>query len=308
MPYARNSPETRGPTTSTRRYSTASPSAPRTFCTASCCAASPPGCSATRISTSAGPPNCCNWTSPSPRVLSVARIEAMSAVPDLACTSISVPPLKSMPKFSPWVKNSVIAKIDSVAEIGKEMRRNCVKSKCVLSGTIRSDGSQPKQLTTVSPAMTVPSPMRTKCVTIGSAFSNRHGLRPLPPHPGRHDQAGKRERGENRGDDADAERHGEAAHRPGADIEQHGGCDESRDVGIQDGRERALEPGIDRRDRVAAAAQLLADALIDQHVGVDCDADRQHDAGNAGQGQRRVQQRQQAEDHGDVDGDRDVGE
>ncbi len=74
----------------------------------------------------------------------------MSAVPDLARTSSSVPPLKSMPKFSPWVKNSVIATIESSAEIGKLMRRKRVKSKCVLSGTIRSDGSQPKQLTTVS--------------------------------------------------------------------------------------------------------------------------------------------------------------
>ena len=75
----------------------------------------------------------------------MARIEAMSAVPDLACTSISVPPLKSMPKFRPWVKNSVIATIDSSAEIGKLMRRKRVKSKCVSSGTIRSDGSRPKR-------------------------------------------------------------------------------------------------------------------------------------------------------------------
>ena len=59
-----------------------SPSAPRTFCTAACCAASPPGCSATRISTSAGPPNCCSCTSPRPRPPSVARIAAMSAGPD----------------------------------------------------------------------------------------------------------------------------------------------------------------------------------------------------------------------------------
>ena len=72
--------------------------------------------------------------------------------------------------------------------------------------------------------------------------------------------------------------------------------------------ERALEAGVDRRDRVAAAAQFLADALIDQHVGVDRDADGQHDAGDAGQRQRGVEQRQQAEDHGDVDGDRDIGE
>ena len=93
----------------------------------------------------------------------------MSAVPDLARTSNSVPPLKSMPKFSPWVKNSVIAAIESSAEIGKLMRRKRVKSKWVLSGTIRSDGNQPKQLTTVSTTIRAPSPMRTRCVTAGSA-------------------------------------------------------------------------------------------------------------------------------------------
>src|SRR5450755_3340259 len=306
MPYASSSPETRGPTTSTRRYSTASPSAPCTFCTACCCAASPPGCSATLISTSSGPPNCCNCTSPSPSPPRVARIEARSAAPDLARISISVPPLKSMSKFSPWVKNSVIATIDSSAETGKLLRRNRVKSKCVLSGTIRSDGSQPKQLTTVSTAIRMPRLMRTKCVT--SASLDRHALRPLPPHPTRHDQAGQFERSKNRGDDADAERHGKTAYRAGADIEQHRGRDEGGDIGIQDRRQRPLEAGIDRGDRGAPAAQFLADALIDQHVGVHRDADRQHDTGDAGQRQGGVQQRQHAKDHRDIDGDRNVGE
>src|SRR5882757_3198059 len=139
----------------------------------------------------------------------------MSAAPDLACTSMSVPPLKSMPKFRPWVKNSVIATIDSSAEIGKLIRRKRVKSKCVSSGTMRSDGSQPKQLTTVSTAISKPRAMRTKCVKTGFAFSNRHGLRPLPAYPARDDQAGQRKGGEYRGDDADAERHGETAHRTG---------------------------------------------------------------------------------------------
>ncbi len=49
VPWVRSSLETRGPTTSTRRYSTSSPSAPRTRCTACCCASSPPGCCAMRI-------------------------------------------------------------------------------------------------------------------------------------------------------------------------------------------------------------------------------------------------------------------
>ena len=68
------------------------------------------------------------------------------------------------------------------------------------------------------------------------------------------------------------------------------------------------EAGVDRGDRRAAGAHLLADALVDQHVGIDRDADGEHDAGDAGQRQRRVEQRQHAEDHRDVDRDRDVGE
>src|SRR4029077_422100 len=174
------------------------------------------------------------------RPLSVARIEAISAAPDLDCTSSSVPPLKSMPKFSPWVKNNVIATIESSAEIGKLMRRKRVKSKCVLSGTTDSAGTQPKQLTTVSTTMRAPSPSRTKCVTADSAFSDRHALRPLPPDPARDDQPGQRERGKDRGDDADAERHREAAHRTGANVKQHRGRNEGGDVGIKDGRQRPL--------------------------------------------------------------------
>jgi hypothetical protein len=99
--------------------------------------------------------------SPSPRVLNFARIAPMSAGPALFCTSSSVPPRKSMPKFSPWVKNSTIARIESAAEIGKLMRRKRVKSKCVSSGTMRSGGSRSNTATTVSTAISTPSPMRT---------------------------------------------------------------------------------------------------------------------------------------------------
>ena len=57
---------------------------------------------------------------------------------------------------------------------------------------------------------------------------------------------------------------------------------------------------------VRPRAHFLADALVDQHVGIDGDADREHDAGNAGQRQRRIEHRQDAEDHGDVDCHRDI--
>ena len=56
------------------------------------------------ISTVSALPNSFNWISPSPSCDSVERIVAMSIGPDLDCTSIRVPPMKSMPKFRPWVK------------------------------------------------------------------------------------------------------------------------------------------------------------------------------------------------------------
>jgi hypothetical protein len=42
--------------------------------------------------------------SPSSSALSDERMRARSAGPLLLCTSISVPPMKSMPKFSPIEK------------------------------------------------------------------------------------------------------------------------------------------------------------------------------------------------------------
>src|SRR5688572_10161400 len=95
--------------------------------------------------------------------------------------------------------------------------------------------------TTVSTAIRMPSPMRTNCVVKADSASNWHGLRPLPSYPAGDDQAGQGKRGEHGGDDADAERHGKAADRPGADVKQHGGGDEGRDVGVQNGRQRARE-------------------------------------------------------------------
>jgi hypothetical protein len=67
----------------------------------------------------------------------VARILARSAGPALVCTSIKVPPTKSMPKLSPWKKNSAIATIDNSADTGKLMRRKRMKSNRVSSGTMR---------------------------------------------------------------------------------------------------------------------------------------------------------------------------
>ena len=46
--------------------------------------------------------------------------------------------------------------------------------------------------------------------------------------------------------------------------------------------------------------RLLADALVDQHVRIDRHADGEHDAGDAGQGQRRAEQHHRGEDERDM--------
>ena len=53
--------------------------------------------------------------------------------------------------------------------------------------------------------------------------------------------------------------------------------------------ERALEAGVDRRDGRTPGAVFLAHALIDEHVRVHRHAHGKHDAGDAGQSQRRAE-------------------
>src|SRR5262245_28638390 len=256
---------------------------------AACCACSPPGCCATRISTSVGAPNSCSCTSPRPSPPSVARILATSAGPVFDCTSINVPPTKSMPKFSPWKKNSRMATIDSTADVGKLMRRKRMKSNLVSSGTIRSSG-------------------REECRRTLGPLGNRELLWARIAHPPGHDESGQGKGREHGGDDADSKRHRKSAHWPGSDEKQDGRRDERGDIGIENGCERAGEARVDRGDRSAAGAHFLADALVDQDIGIHRNADREHDADDARQRERGIEQREDAEDHRDVDADRDARE
>ena len=65
---------------------------------------------------------------------------------------------------------------------------------------------------------------------------------------------------------------------------------------VEDGEADWVVAGLDRRVRRVAGAQFLADALVDQHVAVHRDADGEHDADDARQGERRG--------HGRAGGDR----
>ena len=64
---------------------------------------------------------------------------------------------------------------------------------------------------------------------------------------------------------------------------------------------------MDARLRGVAVADLLADALEDENVGVHRHAHREHDARNARQGERRLQHREHRHHHHQVDGQREVG-
>src|SRR3974377_766118 len=134
--------------------------------------------------------------------------------------------------------------IDISADKGKLMRRKRMKSNLVSSGTMRSRR-------TIDQSFILRAEPR----------SDWHALRTLPAHPVGDNQAGQGEGGEHRGDDADSERHRETAHRPSADVEQHGGCDEGGDVGVENGGKSAGETGVDRVGRRAAAARLFAGAV-----------------------------------------------
>ena len=56
---------------------------------------------------------------------------------------------------------------------------------------------------------------------------------------------------------------------PGAELEQRQGRDQRGQVGVDDRAHRLVEAGVDRRQRRSPCRALLADALVDQHVGVD---------------------------------------
>jgi hypothetical protein len=83
-------------------------------------------------------------------------------------------------------------------------------------------------------------------------------------------------------------------------LEEHEGGDERGDVGVHDGPERLVEAGGHGSARRLGRAQLLADALEDDHVGVHGHAHGEHDARDAGQRERRFEHRHDAREQQQV--------
>ena len=59
-------------------------------------------------------------------------------------------------------------------------------------------------------------------------------------------------------------------------------------MGVDDGRESAVVAVADGQRQTGAAVALLAQPLIDQHVGVDRHTEHEHQAGKSGQGERGI--------------------
>src|SRR6266545_1793993 len=126
--------------------------------------------------------------------------------------------------------------------------------------------------------------------------SDRQGVDVLAPSV---DDVEQRVRNEDGGEDgneqADDERYGEPFDGSGAELEQEHRGDDDGQVRVDDGREGLREAVLDRRARSAAAPQLFADPLEDQHVRVDRHANGEDEAGNAGQRQGRSEERHGAQ-------------
>ena len=181
----------------------------------------------------------------------------MSAAAPFACTSMSDPPLKSMPRFMLTVAKSTMDRMTIAAEPVKVMRLSHMKPILVPSGTkvIGPRGSS-FGLDGV--------PRRRSASAVSTKAVKTVVMMPM------------------------ASVTAETANRTGAQIKQDHGCDQRRQVGVDDRRQGFLEAGIDRLYDGASGCPFLAYSLEDQHVRIDRHADCEHDARNAWQCQRRT--------------------
>src|ERR1700693_557566 len=146
------------------------------------------------------------------------------------------------------------------------------------------------------------------CRKSSIAASDRKGGDVLPPpvleleERVRHEDAG-----EDRDQETDDQRDGEPLDGPGPELEEEDRRDDDGDVRVDDRRDGLGEYVLDRRRRRAPAAQLLTDALEDEDVRVHGHADRQDEARDPRQGQRRVEKRHRSEQQDSVQDERQHG-
>ena len=131
-------------------------------------------------------------------------------------------------------------------------------------------------------------------------------IQPNPPEQ-REDGARREHGGQHRERRPDEEHEGEAAHAGGRHREQHHRRDRRHDVRVDDRREALLVALRDRRLHRAPAAHLFLDAFEDDDVRVGRNAERQHEAGEARERQRDVEEQDRGVQERRVDAEPDDG-
>src|SRR5215203_2731100 len=207
----------------------------------------------------------------------------------------TVPPVKSMANWSPWrppvsgpSRMKITPGIVSSSENAKNQRRLPMMSNT-------RAGLSPDRAARRA---------REELVLRDAVEARLAGPRLL--HDDAHDRPGDGHRGEHRDEDTDDQDEAEAADRRRAEQEQDQGGDEARHVRVEDRVPGAVEAGLDRGGQALADPQLLLHALEDQDVGIDRHADREHEARDAGEGERDRDEPEQGVHHEGVDHERDA--
>src|SRR5258708_6234084 len=86
--------------------------------------------------------------------------------------------------------------------------------------------------------------------------------------------------------DADAEGERKALHQARAEVKEHDGGDEARDMAVADGEPRPREAVADGGMEIFAGAALFFHALKNEDVCIDCDTERKDEACDASGGKR----------------------
>src|SRR5260370_14208791 len=114
------------------------------------------------------------------------------------------------------------------------------------------------------------------------------------------DHARDEEGREHRREETDQQRDGESLDRTGAELEEEERRDDRGHVGVDDRAEGAREAVLDSRADGLPVADLLSDALEDEHIRVHGHTEREDDAGDAGQGERGMEERHHPEQDDEV--------
>ena len=107
---------------------------------------------------------------------------------------------------------------------------------------------------------------------------------------------------------AEEQRDGKALELVGADRKQHDRRDQRGQVGVDDRRQRPLKAVADRHPHGGAAVDLLPHPLVDEHVGINGHAHREHEAGETGEGEGGFERDHHRHHEQDVEQHREVGD